>query len=126
MRDWQKSTSDYTRELLVRGREGAALGRESFLHGTPLSTFLNQSARVALLPAAVGACLGFLGAYPRSRYHVVRRAMACGFLGCAVGFSAGLVWKTRRLAASVASGAWKNMGEARDEHWLQRHPIDYA
>jgi hypothetical protein len=30
------------------------------------------------------------------------------------------------LAASVAFGALRNIDRVRDEHWLERHPIDYA
>jgi hypothetical protein len=27
---------------------------------------------------------------------------------------------------SAASSALKNIGKVRDEHWLAKHPIDYA
>jgi hypothetical protein len=49
-----------------------------------------------------------------------------GLLGGAIGFGAGIAWENRRLAASAASGALRNIGRVRDEHWLERHPIDYA
>jgi len=49
-----------------------------------------------------------------------------GFLGGAIGFGAGLLWESRLLTASVACGALRNIDRVRDEHWLERHPIDYA
>jgi hypothetical protein len=52
--------------------------------------------------------------------------VAWGFLGAAIGFSAGMGWEIRGLAASIARGALHNVEKARDEHWLQLHPIDYA
>jgi len=51
---------------------------------------------------------------------------AYGFVGAAIGFAASFVWESRRLAASVASGSFRNIGKVRDEHWLERYPIDYA
>jgi len=51
---------------------------------------------------------------------------AYGFVAAAIGFAASVVWESRRLAASVASGALRNIGKVRDEHWLERYPIDYA
>lgn len=126
VQEWSKSTADYSRRLLHSGREGAAHGRESFLHGTGLVSFFRKSARTALKPAALGACLGVLSGHPVGRHHSVRRTFACGFLGYALGFGAGVLWQTRRLAASVASGAWRDISRARDEHWLERNPINYA
>jgi hypothetical protein len=49
-----------------------------------------------------------------------------GFLGWAIGLGAGIAWKTRGLTECVTSNAFRNMGKVRDEHWLERHPIDYA
>jgi hypothetical protein len=54
------------------------------------------------------------------------RALTYGLLGGAVGLCAGLVWESRRLTASVAGSALKNIGQVRDERWLAKHPIDYA
>jgi hypothetical protein len=54
------------------------------------------------------------------------RAFAFGMFGGAIGFGLGVAWGNRRLGASVVSGAWKNIGRARDEHWIERNPIDYA
>jgi hypothetical protein len=52
--------------------------------------------------------------------------LAFGLLGGAIGFGAGVAWEGRGFTSSVAGGALRNIGKTRDEHWLTRHPIDYA
>jgi hypothetical protein len=123
---WSKSNADYGRRLLDSGIEGARSGREQFLNGESLTPFLSESVRSALKPAALGACIGVLGSYPGYREKSISRALAYGLLGGAIGFGAGVVWESRRLTASVAGSALKNIGRVRDEHWLTKHPIDYA
>ncbi len=86
----------------------------------------NESIRNALKPAAIGASIGALGGCPGNREKSIARVLAFGLLGGAIGFGAGLVWQNRRLAASVACGALRNMDRVCDEHWLEKHPIDYA
>jgi hypothetical protein len=123
---WSKTNTDYGRELLHSGIEGARSGGEAFLNGESLTPFLSESVRSALKPAAFGVCIGVLGSYPGSREKSIGRTLAYGLLGGAIGFGAGVAWESRRLSASVAGGALRNIGKARDEHWLTKHPIDYA
>jgi hypothetical protein len=78
------------------------------------------------MPAALGACIGVLGSYPGYRQKSIARALTYGLLGGVVGLGASLVWENRRLTASVAGSALRNIGKVRDEHWLTKHPIDYA
>jgi hypothetical protein len=61
-----------------------------------------------------------------SRRRRVPRSIAVAAVGATLGFFAGFSWKTRELASTMAKGAMKSIGTVRDEHWLQRHPIDYA
>jgi hypothetical protein len=124
--NWLSSNVDYGRKLLNSGLEGARSGEEEFLEGRPLAPFLNDSVRQALRPAAIGACIGLLGSYPGNRQMSAGRALAYGLLGGAIGFGVGVAWESRRLTASVASGALKNIGRVRDEHWFEQNPIDYA
>jgi hypothetical protein len=124
--EWSKSSVDYGRKLMDSAKEGALSGENEFLKEEPLTPYLGESARQALAPAAIGACLGaaagYLGTRPRSR----SRMLAFGLLGGFIGFGAGVLWESRKLTASVASGAWKNIGRTRDDHWLEKNPIDYA
>jgi hypothetical protein len=126
LQKWSKSNADYGRELLHSGIEGARSGREAFLKGESLTPFLSESVRSALKPAALGACLGLLCGYPGSREKSASRSLACGLLGGVIGLGAGIVWESRRLTASVTNSALRNIGRVRDEHWLTKHPIDYA
>jgi hypothetical protein len=126
LREWSKSDFDYGRELLHSGLEGARAGREAFFHGKRLIPFLSESARNALTVAAVGACIGVLGGYLRNRHKSASSARVFGMVGGAIGFGLGVASGNRRLGASVVSAAWKNIGRARDEHWLEKNPIDYA
>ena len=41
-------------------------------------------------------------------------------------FGAGVIWESRQLSATVASNSWKRVSKTRDEHWLEKNPIDYA
>ncbi|MGA7560169.1 MAG: hypothetical protein WBW12_14710 [Terriglobales bacterium] len=123
---WSKSNADYGRRLLDSGIEGARSGREAFLNGESLTPFLSESFRRAMKPAVLGACIGVLGSCPGYRQKSTTRALAFGLLGAAIGLGAGVAWKSRRLTASAAGGALRGMGKVRDEHWLRKHPIDYA
>ena len=125
-RRWSKSNADYGRRLLSSGIEGACAGREAFLNGQTLAPFLGESVRRAWKPAVLGACIGVLGSYPGCRQKSMARALASGLVGGAIGFSAGVAWESRRLTASVAGNALRKMDGVRDEHWLSKHPIDYA
>ena len=122
---WSKSEIDYGRQVVNSGLEGAHPGREMFLREKPLTPCLKGSDRSALNVAAVGACLGLLGA-GLGRHKSAGRALALGVFGGAVGLSAGVAWRNRRLGAGVVAGTWKNISRARDAYWLKRHPIDYA
>ena len=124
--EWSKSDIDYGRKLLNSGLEGARSGREAFLNGKPLNPFLGESVRNALKPAAFGLCIGVLGSYRKNRHSSAGRVFVYGLVGSAIGFATSVVWESYRLAASVASGALRNIGKVRDEHWLERYPIDYA
>jgi len=126
LRKWSKSNADYGRELLHSGIDGARSGREAFLNGESLTPFLSEFVRNALKPAALGACVGVLGSYPGSREKSISRTLVYGVLGGVIGFGAGVAWESRHLTARAACGALKKIGRVRDEHWLTKHPIDYA
>ncbi|MGO9650637.1 MAG: hypothetical protein ACLPOO_21590 [Terriglobales bacterium] len=126
LREWSKSSAEYGRDILNSGIEGARSGREAFLHGESITPLLGESVRGAFKPAVLGACLGVLGSYPGYREKSLGRALAFGLLGGVIGLGAGVIWESRHLTASAACSAMRNIGRVRDEHWLTRHPIDYA
>ena len=126
VREWSKSSVDYGRKLVDSAVEGARTGEDRFLQDAPLVPYLQKSARQALGPAALGACLGAVGGYLGNRRRSAGRALAGGLLGGAIGFCAGMIWENRDFTASVCSAAWKSIGRTRDEHWFEKNPIDYA
>lgn len=125
LQTWLKSNSEYSRKLVNSAVEGAHTGEGEFLHGQPLAPFLNESARHALGPAVLGAFLGALSTCSENQRRPAK-TIALGLLGCAIGFGAAFAWESRRLGASVARAAWKNIGDTRDAHWFEENPIDYA
>ena len=126
-KEWSKSSADYSRKLVDSAVEGARAGEGKFLNEEPLVPFLNESARRALAPAVIGACLGVLhGCLENGERRSASKTLAEGLLGGAIGFGAGMIWENRELTASVVSGAWERIGKARDEHWFAKNPIDYA
>lgn len=126
LRKWSESEVEYGREVLDSALEGARSGREAFLSGRPLIPFLNESARKALVPAAVGACIGVMGSYARNnRQTSLGKTLVFGLLGAVIGFGTGVAWESRRLTASAADGALRNIHKVRDEHWLEKHPVAY-
>jgi len=122
---WSKSEMDYGRKLIDSAVEGARRGEGEFLQDESVGRYLTKSARHAILPAILGACLGLLGAHWENR-RSRSRALLCGLAGAAIGLGAAVVWENRKLTASVASGTWKNINQTRDAHWFEKHPIDYA
>lgn len=124
--EWSKSSVDYGQRLVNSALEGAHEGEGQFLQQELFTPYLSESAQHALLPAMVGALLGALGGRLGGRWRSASRALAFGLVGGAIGFGAGVIWENRRFAASVASGAWKKINQTRDEHWLEKNPIDYA
>jgi hypothetical protein len=124
--EWSKAELEYGLRVLDSGLEGAHSGEEAYLNGKPFTPSFSDSVRKAVKPAALGALLGVLTSCPGNRQRSVSRTMAFGLVGGAIGFVASLLWENRRLTASVASGALKNIAKVRDEHWLEKHPIDYA
>ena len=124
--DWSKASVDYGRKLMDSGLQGAETGEQAFLHGERLAPFLADSARNAIPSAIFGLCLGIVGSRPWNERRSPRKTFAFALLGGFFGFAVGLGWHSRRLTASMASGAIKNIEKTRDEHWLERNPIDYA
>jgi len=116
----------YGRSLANSGAAGMRRGREAYLNGRPLGAVLNQKARASIGLAAIGACAGLLRCFVSGRRRRISESIALGAVGSAIGFFAGFTWKTRDLTGSMIHGAAKNMSPVRDEHWLERHPIDYA
>ena len=124
---WIAATAEYARSLATSGWEGARTSRNTSLAGAPVASVLTRSVRDSLLPTAVGAYIGALGAALGTRrkpaYGIV---VLSSVLGGTIGFASGMAWGTRRLTGDMARGAMKGIDARRDTHWLEKNPIDYA
>lgn len=126
LHDGLQAEIKYCKKLVNSGVEGARAGRKEFLDGEPFDDFLEQSARKALRPAAVGACIGAVGSWSGSRRNSVGRVVTLGVLGGMVAFGASLIWNSRHLTRAAARTAAKNIARARDERWMEENSIAYA
>lgn len=124
--EWSKSEVEYGRRVLDSGLEGLRSGQEAFLHGRPIGPFLRDSFRKAVTPASLGICIGILTGCRENHRRSAAQILARGILGGLIGLTAGIAWESRFLAASVVGGALAKIEKVRDEHWLERNPIDYA
>ena len=126
LREWSKSNANYSRRLVRSGFDGFRSAGEEFLNRESPRPFLGESVRSAMIPAALGTCIGVLSSSSVCRQKSPAKAVAFGLLGALVGLSAGLAWESRLFATNAAGSALRSIARVRDEHWLTKHPIDYA
>ena len=124
-RNGSVNTMTYGRKLIDAGISGIRNGRED-LGPNSVSNCMVAAVPDSLKLATVGACLGVLPALLLKRRvrrsTVIALSAACG----ALGFVAGLTWKTRKVTSRLAYSALREVRKVNDERWLERHPIDYA
>jgi len=119
------NTFAYGRKLINAGISGIRTGRHD-LGADSVSNCVVAAVPDSLKLAAVGACLGVLPALLMKRRSRSSTMIAFGAACGALGFLAGFSWKTRKLTSSLAHSALREVRKVNDEHWLERHPIDYA
>ena len=123
---WSKSTVGYGRKLVDSAIDGLRTGEDEFLASGRLTPYLAKGATRSLAPAGIGAVLGaYCGSLRHERRSNARILTGC-ILGGLIGFSAGMAWETRYLTESIGTNVRKRVRSARDEHWLEENPIDYA
>jgi hypothetical protein len=119
------NTLAYGRKLINAGINGFRNGHEDLGPGS-ISNAAVAAVPESLALAAVGAALGVLPALLVRRRPRVSTTVALGALCSAAGFCLGFSWKTRKVASSLANSALREVRKAKDEHWLELNPIDYA
>ncbi len=126
IRDSFKENMEYGRKLVASGLQGAQEGGREGLQGESLPKVVLESAKDSWALVVIGAGLGVLGSYLANKRKLSPQAVLFGALGGALGFSVGMSWGTRHVTGSAARGAMRKINAARDEHWLENNPIDYA
>jgi len=120
------SRVEYGRKLVNAGISGIRSGQDSARGEQTLSKLAADAARDSLALAAIGACIGLLRSQFAGKRDRPAKALALGTLGSVLGFCVGFGWKTRKVTSSVAHSTARELRRARDEHWLESNPIDYA
>ena len=115
----------YGRKLINAGISGIRSGHQD-LGPRSVSNCMVAAVPGSFKLAALGACLGLLPGLLMRRRSRVSTAIALATAGSALGFCAGLTWKTRKVTSSLAHSALREVRKVNDERWLERHPIDYA
>ncbi len=126
--NYTKSASDkltYGRKLVNAGISGVRAGRKEFT-SERASVLVTNSAAESLKLALLGTFLGAVSAGMLRRRSQGINAFLFGITGGMVGFLAGFSWKTRTLTSTLAHSAMHEVRQAKDEHWLETNPIDYA
>jgi hypothetical protein len=116
----------YGRKLVDASISGIRNGQNSARGEQPLSKIAADAARDSLALAAIGACVGLLRSQFAGKRDRPAKALALGALGSILGFCVGFGWKTRKVTSTVAHSTARELRRARDEHWLELNPIDYA
>jgi len=118
----RKPDVGYLKKLVGAGWDGIASARQEMRGGVfspPLET-------AVWTPAAVGAAIGLVG----TRFLVKRKSASSaavgGLVGSIVGCGAAIAWSSRGYTSCAAHKAVRLVNAARDAHWLESHPIDYA
>jgi len=124
--EWSKSSVDYGRKLVDSALEGAREGEDQFLEQESLAPYISESARHAIAPAVIGACVGAVGGYLLGGRRSTSRILAFGLAGAVIGLGAGLIWESRPLTSRMVLSAWDKVSKTRDQHWFEKNPIDYA
>jgi len=123
---WLKSEVGYGEELVRSAVVGGRSARDKALAPEPAGLVLARLARSSLPYAAMGASIGVLALYARSKRRSARSAVEYGLLGGLIGFVANMGLSTRQITEETVRGAMSSVRTVRDAHWLEKNPIDYA
>ena len=123
---WLTSGIAYGCGLLRSAVEGArSAGQQIGEEESPRSVLM-RSARASLAPSLAVASLAVVAGYCVGKRKPAYNTVALGLLGAVIGFAGGMAWSTRHMTGGLARGAIESVNAARDAHWLNKHPVDYA
>jgi len=116
-----RSDLTYSRQLVRAGLDGIAAARQE-LDGP----FTPRLQIAAWAPAAVGATIGALGTRWIGKDNRASGVAIGGLVGSVCGLGAALAWASRDIAGPAVRKIFRRINTARDAHWLELNPIDYA
>ncbi len=121
-----KTNLAHGQELVASGVEGAAEARKAVLESPETTDIVKEAAQESWQAAAVGVMAGAIVGVLTDDRKPVRGVVTGGLLGAVLGFAGSFAWKTRPLTSSMLHGAGKRIGTTRDQHWLEKHPVNYG
>jgi hypothetical protein len=110
----------YVKQLAAAGWKGVAATR----HEMPAGVFAPPLAFPTAL--SVGAAIGLLGTGATARRRKASSMALGGVVGSLVGLGAVTAWASRHFTRAASRAAIRRVNAARDAHWLELNPIDYA
>jgi hypothetical protein len=120
------SSINFGKTLVERGVSGAREGAQEYLKDHSLRSIMFQVARESVMLAAIGATASVLPVYLASQRKRPKNSLAYAISGLGLILLSGFAWGTRDIAGVMTCSARKQLHAARDEHWLQQNPVDYA
>jgi hypothetical protein len=117
-----ESNLAYLKQLVGAGLDGIGSAWQELDGGV----FTSPLQTVVWPPTAIGATIGMLSTQLIGNRKSARRVAMGGMAGGVLGFGAALVWASRRFTSLATRRAVRHVNAARDAHWLETHPIDYA
>jgi hypothetical protein len=113
-------TIGYSRALVRAGVTGFQSAQSTSQH---LALNLVEAASAGLKAAAVGGGIALLGCkLRRRRAGVGQTALTLA----SIAFCAEFLWRSRKVQSVVMSRVRREISNARDQHWLELNPVDYA
>lgn len=111
----------YGRELIYAGIDGIRDGERLTLHSPDVH--IARSVQQSLMAAIIGSTMALITCkVAEKRKRVLGTIVACG----TAAFCADFIWRTRAVSSKMLDCAERAIDKARDKHWLDSHPIDYA
>jgi hypothetical protein len=112
----------YLKQLVGAGLNGIGSAR----HELDGNMFTSPLQAVVWTPTAIGATIGMLGTRLIANRKSLSSVAIGGLVGSVLGVGAALAWSSRRFTGLAARKAVRHVNAARDAHWLETNPIDYA
>ena len=121
-----KSNIAYGQELVESGVEGANEARKATLKAPETVDMVTAAAQESWQGATIGVLAGAIFGVLTDDRKPLRGVITGGLLGAVAGFASSFAWKTRPLTSSMVQGASKRIGTVRNQHWLEKNPINYG
>ena len=116
-----KSDLTYLGQLISAGWDGVATARKE-----PGGVLALDAGNAIWRPTAIGSAIGALGTGLIGNRRSGGRVAMGGLAGGVLGLSAALAWSSRGFTRHALRSAARKVNAARDAHWLEKNPIDYA